>query len=321
MNEEWWGIAALGMPNADGVYEARPRMAYDVLTEVWSMDPYMFKKAAINQRFAMMNVDYYQLKAEVRELKAESVEKRKALSLTGGSLKFEMALKGNEDEIDTFGDDGDSFTDGQMAFIDFGFAPTKDIEGQFTINILANVADLEPLEIAYGRRGLPLQVQTIESIPEFGTDDEIEFSRELNDRERVEIYDFGGTYRGEYADIEMFYHTPRYHWKYEGDFFGLIREATDLDGMDIWNAKAPEGIEIASKGATQERGTKFVIGPEIYWGANPKAVLKHQSSLGELMPFLGEGLLAKTQYAIVLSEDFDRQGEGRRRFGDGRDRA
>ncbi len=31
MNEEWFGITALGTPNSDGVYTARPRMAYDVL--------------------------------------------------------------------------------------------------------------------------------------------------------------------------------------------------------------------------------------------------------------------------------------------------
>ena len=40
MNEEWFGVTALGVPNSDGVYEARPRMAYDVLSEVFAMDPY-----------------------------------------------------------------------------------------------------------------------------------------------------------------------------------------------------------------------------------------------------------------------------------------
>jgi len=293
MNEEWWGIAALGTANNDGVYTAIPRMAYDVLSEVWKMDPYMYKKAAINQGFADLNMEYLALKSDVRKLKAESEDKRKILSFTGGSLKIEGAMKGTEVDIDQFGDAGDQFTDGQMVFLDFGFAPTKDIDGQFTLNVLGNVADLQPMEFQYGDRGRTLTVQTVEDIE--GIED-LEFERDIEGRERVEIYDFGATYRGKIADIEAFYHTPRYHWKYEGDFFGLVREATDLAGMDIWNAKAPNGVEFAGKGKLE--GLKIVGGPEVYWGANPKILLKYESQVGN------------TEYAFMLSEDLDRQGTG-----------
>jgi len=72
MNEEWFGITALGMPNADGVYTARPRAAYDVLSEIWHMDPYLEKKCAFNQAIDNFNMDYYTLKGEVRQLKSES---------------------------------------------------------------------------------------------------------------------------------------------------------------------------------------------------------------------------------------------------------
>jgi beta-galactosidase/beta-glucuronidase len=125
MNEEWWGIAALGTINSDGVYEAIPRMAYDVLSEVWSMDPYTYKKSAINQAFTDMNMEYLALKSDVRMLKSESEEKRKLLYFTGGSAKVEFLQKGNEADIDEFGDAGDEFSDGQMVFLDFGFAPTE----------------------------------------------------------------------------------------------------------------------------------------------------------------------------------------------------
>jgi hypothetical protein len=304
MNEEWWGIAALGQPNSDGIYEARPRMAYDVLTEVWRIDPYTYKKSAINEAFANMNMEFQQLKAEVRELKAESAEKRRLLYFTGGSLTVDLALKGNENEIDEFGDTGDDFEDGQMIFLDFGFAPTKDIEGQFTVNILGNVANLQPQEFRYGDRGQPLTVKTVEDIEGVTLD----FERDFDDRERVEIYDFSATYRSQYVDVEAFYHTPRYHWKYEGDFFGLLREATDIEGSDIWNAKAPEGVEFAGKENLD--GLKLVVGPEIYWGANPKAMVKYESELGKVMPFLGDGLLGNTEWAFVYFEDLDRLDEG-----------
>ena len=49
MNEEWFGIAALGPKNADGVATAQPRVAYDVLSEIWALDPYADEKAAFNE--------------------------------------------------------------------------------------------------------------------------------------------------------------------------------------------------------------------------------------------------------------------------------
>jgi hypothetical protein len=304
MNEEWWGLVALGPLNSDGVTTARARMAYDVLAEVWRIDPYQFKKAAINQAIADINMDYLALKSEVRELKSEK-QKDRMLSLTGGSLKLEMAMKASEVALDRLGDAGDEFTDGEMAFIDFAFRPNNRIDGQFTVNLLANVADLEPLEIQYGRRGAPVEVVVEDPLenPSLAPDTTVTFE----DRERIELYDFSATYEGDLTDIEVFYHTPRYHWKYEGDFFGLIREATDIEGEDIWNAKAPEGIEFAGKGAID--GLKFVVGPEIYWGANPKAVLKYSSTLNKALPFLADSRLGRTDFTVILSEDLDRLGE------------
>ena len=66
MNEEWFGITALGLPNADGVYTARPRAAYDVLSAIWHMDPYLVKKNAYNQVIDNLNMDNYALKGEAR---------------------------------------------------------------------------------------------------------------------------------------------------------------------------------------------------------------------------------------------------------------
>ncbi len=305
MNEEWWGIAALGTFNADGVAIARPRMAYDVLSEIWRVDPYQYKKEAINQAFSNIDMDYLALKSEVRELRSAGQEKRKLLRFTGGSLKAEFAMKASEADIELFGDDGDEFSDGQMVFLDFAFSPTAKIDGQFTVNVLGNVADLEPLEIQYGRRGAAVDVVGLN--PDSNIPGPVSPTITFNDRERVEIYDFSATYEGELADIEVFYHTPRYHWKYEGDFFGLIREATDIDGQDIWNAKAPEGIEFAGKQSLE--GLKFVIGPEIYWGANPKAVLKYSSLFNKALPFLGSSRLGQTEFTVIFSEDLDRLGD------------
>ena len=99
MNEEWFGITALGPANSEGVYTARPRMAVDVLTEVWALDPYENKKAAFNQAINNINMDYMELKGEVRFLKMENEEDKKKLSFSGGSLRGELAWRGYEQDI------------------------------------------------------------------------------------------------------------------------------------------------------------------------------------------------------------------------------
>jgi hypothetical protein len=287
MNEEWWGIARLGEANSDGVYEAVPRMAYDVMTDVWKIDPYKYKTDAINTEIQNIPMDLYAVKGDVRALKSES-KKKKKFELTGGSLEVEFVANGFSNDIKEEGEEGVENTNGQMVFVDFAFNPTDKISGQFSINVLGNVAD-KIMEISYGRRGLPVVVEgrTVE-FQELLPEGEIVF----NDRERVEIYDYDGTYTTDGYDLTTFYHVPRFHWGYEGDFFGLLRETTDMKGQDIWNAKAPFGAEFAGKQTLD--GFKFLLGPEVYWGANPKWMLKYQFDIGS------------NELAFIHSEDVAR---------------
>ncbi len=295
MNEEWFGITALGPPNGDGVYTARPRAAYDVLAEAFAIDPYGYTKDAINQAFDNINMDYIGLKGEVRQLKSESIEERSKLRFTGGQLAGQFVLKGTEQDIRRDGENGVEFESGQFLFLDFEFNPMENLSGQFTINALGRVADVEPLEIQYGRRGVPIVVFTEGASALNPNDPDIVGTTTLNDRERVEIYDFEATYEGEVFDATAFYHTPRYHYKYEGDMYGLISEATDIAGIDIWNGKAPEGVEFVGKGALE--GLTVIGGPEIYWGANPKVVVKYDFATGP------------TSWTFMHSEDIARLGQ------------
>jgi len=291
MNEEWFGIAALGKANTDGVYTARPRMAYDVLSEIWAMDPYLNKKAAFNQGINDINMEFLELKGEVRQLKSENEEEKSKLRFAGGSLRGELVTRGTDESMRIDGENGDEFSDGQMLYLDFEFEPTQDMEGQLSLNILGNVADKRPLEFTYGDRGLPLIIETEDELD----GNAITRSTEIKDSERIEIYDFDATYQGEDFDVTAFYHTPRFHWGYEGDFFGLVREATDIYGMDIWNAKAPEGVEI--QGKNKFKNLRLLMGPEVYWGANPKFVLKYDFKL------------AKFDWTFIHSEDVSRSGD------------
>ena len=284
MNEEWFGITRLGDINAEGIYEAEPRMAYDVLTEIWSMNPYSGTRSAVNAMINEVDMDLYSFKSDIRLLKSAKKEADK-FSLAGGSFSGEFIVKGRDNAIQVNGEDGLEFTDGQMAFLDFAFQPTKRIKGDFSLNILANVADSD-FEFRYGDRGKPITVEVLED-DVLGVTTRSDTS--LNGRERIEIYDFQASYENENYDLLAFYHVPRYHWGYEGDFYGLLRETTDMEGQDIWNAKAPYGAEYIGKQSMD--GLKVVFGPEIYWGANPKAMVKYEFGSGNI------------DYAFIHAED------------------
>ena len=297
MNEEWFGVARIGELNDQGVYEADTRMAYDVLKDLWRLDPYDVGQATVDQTINDVNMELYSLKSLVHELNAQKREDEK-FKLVGGSVKGEMLFQGFDREIDEDGEEGLTFADGLMANLDFAFQPTKKIKGNFTINLLANVAQSN-FEFRYGDRGLPYTVEVIETTEQSpdstGTVSISRTDTDIEDNERIEIYDFEATYSDTDYDLEFFYHTPRFHWYYEGDFFGLLPETTDMAEQDIWNQKAPFGFEYVGKKDTY--GLKVLAGPEIYWGANPRAMVKYEWGGGAR----GDGTGQK--YAFVYAED------------------
>jgi len=288
MNEEWFGITRIGELNAQGFYETEPRMAYDVLSEIWRINPYASSKSAINKRVQDVDMDLLALKSDIRLLKSAQ-KQASVFRLEGGSFSGDFIVKGRENDIQVNGEDGLLFTNGQMAFLDFAFEPTNRIKGDFSLNILGDVSQSD-FEFRYGDRGKPIKLVVD---PSFPRTIKKENDGVINGRERVEIYDFQATYQGDTFDLESFYHVPRFHWGYEGDFFGLLKETTDMAGQDIWNSKAPYGVEFAGKQSA--KGLKVVFGPEIYWGANPKVIVKYEFGS------------SSTNFAFMHAEDIARR--------------
>lgn len=291
MNEEWFGIMALGHMDSDGVFVAEPRMAYDVMTEVWAIDPYNTNQQQVNEKIRDVDMELIALKSDIRTFKAAKKESDK-FRLVGGSVIGEMIVNGDQQNINESGEDGVEFSDGLMAFLDFEFQPTKRIKGDFSVNLLANVAESD-FEFRYGDRGRPITVTQIE--PDNGGGASVTRTETSLSNERIEIYDFQGSYEGKQFDLLAFYHTPRFHWGYEGDIYGLLNETTDMAGQDIWNAKAPYGMEFVGK--DEYSGLKILAGPEVYWGANPKVMAKYQWAT------------KSAGYAVVIAEDIARAGD------------
>lgn len=287
MNEEWFGICGLGYPDDDGVFVAHPRMAYDVMGQIWKLDPYKTDKAAMNAYFDDIDMVLLATAAQTRMLITDK-QKANAIRLTGGSLRGDMVFNGKSYAVEHNGKSGLDFSHGEMLFLDFEFNPLSRLKGNFSLNILGNVVDKQ-LDEYYGKRGASYVTVTTETNP---SGVQVNTTKEVTDAERLEIYNFMANYHTHAFDLNAFYHVPRYHWGYEGDVFGLMYEATDMEGMDIWNAKAPYGFEF--KGNAFLPGLKVVAGPEVYWGANPKAMLKYSwaNKLGK--------------FALVHAEDFSR---------------
>lgn len=288
MNEEWFGITAMGDMDARGVYPSEPRMAYYVLKDIWALDVYDIPKSTMNREIRSIDMDLHEVRGNIQMLKSEN-RRQSIFNMTGGSFSGEYFIKGRQQDITVDGENGLRFSDGQMANLDFAFQPSNRLNGQFTLNVLANVADSD-FEFRYGDRGLPITVETIE---DDGASATVRSQKVLKGRERIEIYDFNATYEGDNFTLESFYHVPRFHWGYKGDFFGLLRETTDMEGQDIWNSKAPYGVEYRGKGSMD--GLTVLFGPEIYWGANPKVMIKYDfDALG-------------IDYTVIHSEDLARR--------------
>ena len=101
----------------------------------------------------------------------------------------------------------------------------------------------------------------------------------LNGIERLAVYRASVSWDDRNFRLDGFYRTGHYHWGYEGDFFGLYREANYGKNIDIYNGNAPAGVEFTGK--RKLTGLKLAFGPELWWGANPTAIAKYGRKFGE----------------------------------------
>jgi hypothetical protein len=154
----------------------------------------------------------------------------------------------------------------QSFYADFEAQPSENVIGTLSINMLGSVP-VNPIdEIFYENRGRPQNVVT-----EDGT-------VQRNDIERLKVYRAGVSWDDRWFMLDGFYRTGHFHWGYEGDFFGLYREAFYGENIDIYNGEAPIGFEIDGKRGL--KGLTLAMGPELWWGANPAVMMKASRRLG-----------------------------------------
>lgn len=291
MNEEWFGICAKGPTNANGNYQLYPRSAYYILKDVHQFNPYANGASLISLNTHLSGVQLMDASLKARSDKA-ALDSQK-----GGKIKFSRLSA----EFTTFNTGGEKISTPSTApensttypnqlgfdhmesyFIGVEASPVSNMTANVEFNILGNVA-LNPIdEIFYENRGRPLILS--------GPNGDIT----LQDNNRVQVYRASYKWDEKLFNLNGFYRTGHYHWGYEGDFFGLYPEANYGPNIDIYNGVAPFGFEV--EGKKLFKGLKLAAGPQLWWGANPAALLKYTKNI------------AKFDLTGIFHEDIEQRG-------------
>lgn len=279
MNEEWFGICAKGPTNEKGFYQLYPRSAYYVLKDIHKFNPFSgnASKANLTSLFEEANLIDASLRARADKaalasndggmLRISNLRAEFTTFNTGGSL---LTTPETADPTKNAYPNQLGFDHMQSYFVGVEGKPSSNMRAEVTFNVLGNVADNPIDEIFYenvGRRSTFV-----------GLDNGNETNVVVNDAQRLRVYQAEFEWNEKEFDLKGFYRTGHYHWGYEGDFFGLYPEANYGPNLDIYNGEI-SGVEFEAKGAL--KGLKVAAGPQLWWGANPSALLKYQRKFGK----------------------------------------
>jgi len=275
MNEEWFGICAKGPTNERGLYDLFPRAAYYALKEVHQFNPYATQGRSLTNYFDHIQLTDALLRARGDKAALETNNTSSKLYLsnlradfstynTGGNLITtpSTAVPNSTTYPNKLGfDHMESFYVGATA------NPAPNMTANVQFNILGNVAQNPIDEIFYENRGRPIEVNTPNGV------------QTIQSNNRIQLYRASYTWNNSLFNLTGFYRTGHYHWGYEGDFFGLYPEANYGPNIDIYNGNAPFGFELEGKKYLD--GLKVAFGPELWWGANPAALVKYSKKLAK----------------------------------------
>ncbi|EDP72375.1 hypothetical protein FBALC1_14777 [Flavobacteriales bacterium ALC-1] len=277
MNEEWFGIAAKGPTNERGLYTLYPRAAYYALKEVHNLNPYDegMTPEFLNNYFGNIEIMDAVLRARgdkaalggggSQKIRLSNLSAKFTTFNTGGSL---ITTPDTEDPNTNAFPNQLGFDHMQSYFIGVEGNPAPNMRANVNFNILGNVAENPIDEIFYENVGRPITVTGVDG----GNNTDVEIA----DFNRLRVYNAEFEWNTKHADVRGFYRTGHYHWAYEGDFFNLYPESNYGPNLDIYNGEIL-GLEIDGKGDLN--GLKAAFGPQLWWGANPTALLKYSRKI------------------------------------------
>ncbi|WP_411279678.1 hypothetical protein [Gemmatimonas sp.] len=276
MNEEWWGIVAKGPVDSRGQVPLYPRAAFYALQQAYQLDPYAptSSASAITMHFAAISPTDVERRARA-DRAAMGGEGSSRVSISGLRLELQTFNTGGSklrtpkaaDPASTLYPSFQRFDRMESYYADITARPSETFSATLSLNVLGNVPGNPIDEIFYENRGRARTVLT-DGTP-----------LRLNGIDRLSVYRASVSWDDRNFRLDGFYRTSHYHWGYEGDFFGLYREANYGKNIDIYNGNAPAGVEFTGK--RKLAGLKLAFGPELWWGANPTAIAKYGRQFGE----------------------------------------
>ena len=244
MNEEWWGICAKGYTDANGLYQVYPRAAYYAMRDAFKLDPYAPDTdiQTIKEHFGSIQPmgSVLQARGDKAALGAENSSR---VRLSGLRMEFTTYSTGGENISTPPIEQPQAgypsylgFDSGQSFYADFEGRPSDAVMGTLSLNFLGRVP-VNPIdEIFYENRGRSRTILDDNGDP-----------LQLESIERVKVYQASLTWDDRLFTMDYFYRTGHLHWQYEGDFFGLYRDAYYGENVDIYNGAAPNGVQMTGK--------------------------------------------------------------------------
>lgn len=270
MNEEWFGIVAKGPTQSDGHFQLYPRAGYYMLKDAFNLDPYApdTSLASVRMHFEAVQPDNYVSQADAGLL-GMKVEQLQKVTLT--DLRMEMWAIASQ-ETNEEGREAATLDHMENFWLGARAQPTQNVSVDARISVLGNVAENRIDELYWEAAGAdktvllqPNEVQTLDTV-------------NVTDFNRVRMHDAGFNWESQKLSMKGYYRQGHFHWGYEGDFFGLYREAFYGPNPDIYQAEVPVGMEISGK--QEFSAFKVALGPSIYWGANPTVIAKFRENIG-----------------------------------------
>ncbi len=289
MNEEWFGVCAKGDTNQRGLYDLYPRAAYYALKEAHQLNPY---GEGVNLEFVDNYFRNINLMDAVLRARGDKAARGGDEKIKLNNLRAEFTTFNTGGSLITTPEDADSevlaypdqlgFDHMESYYIGVEGKPSSNMTASVNFNILGKVAANPIDEIFYENSGRPIIVKTTDGV------------QTISDINRVKVYNAEFEWNAKDFDLRGFYRTGHYHWAYEGDFFGLYREANYGPNLDIYNGEIL-GFEVDGKKSLS--GFKVAFGSQLWWGANPAILLKYSKKIGHI------------DFSAIYHEDIDDIGE------------
>ena len=298
MNEEWWGITALGDIDAKGRTLKIPRTACFALQDVFAYNPYASSASSSDiDRYFNNKLAWVKTQAErpnyMNRAMANELKQIRKFRVNDVSLYTE-GIVANDSLGESQGKDGNEVGTYQNLFLGFAFNPIRNLSGKISLNIRGQIPDRSlkiHRHLYYGKSAEPVEFRDADGV-----------LTEVDGVNQIEIYRASVEYKNPLFDFNFFYREGHFHWRYEGDLFNLYQETFNYAEYDQYEQTTPFGFLFT--GHKEVEGLQIAVGPEVALGSAPGIIAKYTVPWQHMPSWVG--------FTAIYQEDVAGLGFGER---------